>query len=66
MKAIVGTCIEDWALLDEYRVALHEWAAARAADPLDSQAPAIVEATKRVEDLERRLKEHRIETEYDS
>jgi hypothetical protein len=60
MKAIVGTCIEDLALLEEYRAALHNWSAARAADPLDSQSPAVVEATRRIEELERKLKEHQI------
>jgi hypothetical protein len=61
MRAIIETCREDLALLEEYRVALHDWAAARAADPLDSQAPAVREATKRIEELERKLKESQLE-----
>ena len=63
MNTITGACIEieELALLDEYREALREWAAARATDPLNSQAPAVLEATKRVEDLERRLKDQQIE-----
>ena len=61
MSATTYVEIEGEALWDEYQVALHEWAAARAADPLNSQAPRVLEATKRVEELEGRLKDCQID-----
>jgi len=61
MNAITHIEIEEEALWDEYKLALREWAAARAADPLNSQAPAVVEATKRIEELEGKLKDRPIE-----
>lgn len=54
-------CAEHLALLDKYRVALRDWRVARANDPLNSQAPEVLEAMKRVEELERRLKHHHVE-----
>jgi hypothetical protein len=61
MNALAEACNEHSALLEEYTVALRHWVAARANDPLHSQEPAVLEATKRVEDLERKLKNHQIE-----
>jgi hypothetical protein len=61
MNATTGTCTEHMALLEEYRVALRHWRVARANDPLNSQAPAVLEATKQVEELERKLRRQQIE-----
>jgi hypothetical protein len=61
MKATIETCLEDLVLLEEYRVALHNWVAARAAQPSGSQPLTLLEATKRVEEMERKLKERQIE-----
>jgi hypothetical protein len=61
MNAIVGTCAEHLALLEEYRVALHDWRVARANDPLNSQCSAVLEATRRVEELEQRIRVHQTE-----
>jgi len=61
MKVTIETCLEDLALLEEYRVALHNWVAARAAESSGSQPLALPEATKRVEEIERKLKERQIE-----
>ena len=61
MNAIAGTCAEHMALLEEYRVALHDWRVARANDPLNSQCPAVLETTKRVEEVERSIKCHQDE-----
>ena len=61
MNAIAGTCTEHLALLEEYRVALHDWRVARANDPLNSQCPAVLEATKRVEELEHKIGVHQTE-----
>jgi hypothetical protein len=61
MNAIAGTCEEHLALLEEYRVALHDWRVARASDPLNSQCPAVLEATKRVEELEHKIDAHQTE-----
>ena len=61
MNAIAGTCEEHLALLEEYRVALHDWPVARANDPVNSQCPAVLETTKRVEELERKIKGHQAE-----
>ena len=58
---MAGTCEQHLALLEQYRIALREWRAARANDPLNSQCPAVLETTKRVEDLERRIKVHQAE-----
>jgi hypothetical protein len=58
MNAIAGACDEHLALLEEYRVALHDWRVARANDPLNSQCPAVLETTKRVEELEHKIKTH--------
>jgi len=61
MKAIAGTCTEHSALLEEYRVALHDWRVARANDPLNSQRPAVLEATRRVEELGHKIRVHQTE-----
>ena len=61
MNAIAGTCTEYLALLEEYRVALHDWRVVRANDPLNSQCPAVLETTKRVEELEHRITVHQAE-----
>lgn len=61
MNAIAGTCTEHEALLEEYRVALHDWRVARANDPLNSQCPAVLEATKRLEELEHKITVHQTE-----
>jgi hypothetical protein len=61
MNAIAGTCEEHLALLEEYRVALHDWLVARANDPVNSQCPAVLETTKRVEELEHKIKAHQAE-----
>ena len=61
MNAIAETCTEHLALLEEYRVALHDWRVARATDPLNSQCPAVLEATKRVEELEHKIGVHQTE-----
>jgi hypothetical protein len=58
MEAVAGTCGEHLALLEQYRVALHDWRVARTNDPLNSQCPAVLEATKKVEDLERNIQRH--------
>ena len=61
MNAIAGTCEEHLALLEEYRVALHDWQVARASDPLNSQTPAVLETAKRVEELEHKINTHQTE-----
>ena len=61
MKATIETHREDLALLEEYRVALHNWDAAREAESSGSQPLTLLEATKRVEEIERKLKERQIE-----
>lgn len=58
MNAIAETCEEHLALLEEYRIALHDWRVARTNDPLNSQCPAVLETTKRVEELEHKIKVH--------
>ena len=61
MNVIAGTYTEHLALLEEYRIALHNWLAVRADDPLNSRAPAVLKATKRIEELEHELKTHQAE-----
>lgn len=61
MIAIAEKCTEHLALLEEYRVALHDWRVARVHDPLNSQCPAVLEATKRMEELEDKLRVHQAE-----
>jgi hypothetical protein len=62
MNAVIaGTCEEHLALLEEYRIALHDWRVARANDPLNSQCPAVLETTQRVEDLEHKIRTHQTE-----
>ena len=61
MNAIAGTCTEHLALLEEYRVALHDWRIARSNDPLNSQCPAVLETTRRVEELEHKIRVHQSE-----
>ena len=56
MKAIAERSTEHAALLEEYREALHEWTKARSLNPLYDQAPEVLKATGRVEELERKLK----------
>jgi hypothetical protein len=61
MNAIAGTCEEHLALLEEYRIALHDWRVARTNDPLNSQCPAVLETTNRVEELEHKIEVHQAE-----
>jgi len=61
MNATAEPCVEHSALLEEYRVALHDWRVARANDPLNSQCPAVLEAIKRVEELEHKIRAHQTE-----
>jgi hypothetical protein len=61
MSVVAGTRAEHLALLEEYRVALHDWLAARVDDPLNSRGPTVLKATKRIEELEYELKTHQTE-----
>ena len=59
MNVIAGVCVEETAIQEEYRAALSEWSIARSRNPLYSDAPEVLEATKRLEALELKLKNHR-------
>jgi len=61
MTAIAEKCAEHLALLEEYRIALHDWRVARVHDPLNSQCPAVLEAIKRVEEVEQQIRLHQAE-----
>ena len=63
MNAIAGTCEEHLAL-PWRRVQgrpSRSWQVARASDPLNSQAPAVLETAKRVEELEHKINTHQTE-----
>jgi hypothetical protein len=59
MNAIAGVCIEETAIQEEYREALSAWSNARSRSPLYSEAPEVLETTKRLEELELKLRNHR-------
>lgn len=55
MNAIASPTTAHSALLDEYRAALQVWSEARALYAQDS--PEVADATRHVEEIERRLKD---------
>jgi hypothetical protein len=57
-EVVAEQCEEHLALLEEYRVALHDWRVARTNDPLNSQCQAVLAAIRRVEELEHKIKLH--------
>ena len=57
MNAIASPTTAHSALLDEYRAALQVWSEARALYSQDS--PEVAEATRHIEEVERRLKDFR-------
>jgi hypothetical protein len=61
MNAIASPTTAHSALLDEYRTALQVWSEARALYAQDS--PEVAEATRHIEDVERRLKDFRVSIE---
>jgi len=60
-ELLARACEEHAALLEEYRVALHDWRVARTNDPLNSQCDAVLAAIQRVEELENKIKTHQSE-----
>jgi hypothetical protein len=61
MNAIAAACKEHVALLAEYREMLREWTRVRAL-PSDEQSPVgIAEISAHLEEIERKLKNHRTE-----
>lgn len=58
MNAIAEASAEHTALLNEYRIALRLWTETRALYQQDS-APEVLEANRLVEELERKLRDHR-------
>jgi hypothetical protein len=57
MNAIAEGCSEHAALREAYREALQKWTRIRAVDLPD--AAQVLEATRKIEELERLLKDHR-------
>lgn len=60
MNAIAETSAEHTALLNEYRIALRLWTETRALYQ-NGTAPEVLEANRTVEELERKLRDHRIQ-----
>ena len=61
MSVMAGACPEHLALVEEHRIALHGWLAERADSALNSRAPTVLKAKKRIEELEYELKTHQAE-----
>ena len=61
MSTLAAVCIEERALQDEYKAALQAWAEARSAYPIKIVSPEISKATKHLDAVELKLKNHRAE-----
>ena len=61
MGTLAAVCIEERTLQEEYRAALQAWTEARSAYPIKIVSPDILQATKHLDAVELRLKNHRAE-----
>jgi hypothetical protein len=61
MSTLAAVCIEERALQEEYKVALQAWTEARSAYPIKTVSPEILKATKHLDAVELKLKNHRAE-----
>ena len=61
MSTLAAVCIEERALQEEYTAALKAWTEARGAHPIKIVSPEILKATKHLDAVELRLKNHRAE-----
>ena len=61
MSTLAAVCTEELALQEEYKTALQAWTQARSVDPLKVLSPEIVTATRTLDAVELRLKNHRAE-----
>ena len=61
MCTLAAVCIEERALQEEYKAALQAWTEARSAQPIKIVSPEILKATKHLDAVELKLKNHRAE-----
>ena len=61
MSTLAAVCIEELTLQEEYKAALQAWTEARSAYPLRVVSPEILEATKHLDAVELKLRNHRTE-----
>jgi hypothetical protein len=61
MSTLAAFCIEERALQEEYKSALQAWTEARGAYPIKIVSPEILKATKHLDAVELKLKNHRAE-----
>jgi hypothetical protein len=61
MSTLAAVCIEERALQEEYKAALQAWTEARSAYPIKIVSPEILKATKHLDAVELKLKNHRAE-----
>jgi hypothetical protein len=59
MSTLAAVCTEELALQEEYKTALHAWTEARSVDPLSISTPEILKATKELDAVELKLRNHR-------
>jgi len=61
MSTLSAVCVEERALQEEYKVALRAWTEARNAYPIKIVSPEILKATRHLDAVELKLKQHRAE-----
>ena len=59
MSSLAAVCIEERALQEEYKAALEAWTEARSAYSINIVSPEILKATKHLDAVELKLKNHR-------
>lgn len=59
MSTLTAICTEERALQEEYKTALQAWTLARSADPFNVASREIVAATRTLDAVELKLKNHR-------
>ncbi|MBZ5678135.1 MAG: hypothetical protein LAP61_28145 [Acidobacteriia bacterium] len=59
MSTLAAVCIEERELQEEYKAALQAWTEARNAYPIKIVSPDILKATKHLDAVELKLKNHR-------
>jgi len=61
MSTLAAVCTEERALQEEYKAALQAWTEARNVHPIKIVSPEILKATKHLDAVELKLKNHRAE-----
>jgi hypothetical protein len=61
MSTLAAVCPEERTLQEEYKAALHAWTEVRSAYPLKIVSPEILKATRRLDAVELKLRNHRAE-----